>query len=84
VAVERLRRAVGKPDEVLQAKHLRVSRLPILRPAGHLEVHGARNKSKSHYRYQARQHENAEEWTAAITRRKRNCYRTDRSAEGSP
>ena len=36
----------------------------------YLEVHGTRNKSKSDGRDQAKQDENAKEWTAAMTRQK--------------
>jgi hypothetical protein len=84
VAVEILWRAAGKRDELLQAKHLLAWRLPVLRPVGYLEVHGTRNKNKYHYKYLARQDENALGWTAAITRQRRNYHRTNRNAEDSP
>jgi hypothetical protein len=84
VAVEIFGRAAGKQDEALQAKRLLGWRLTVSRPVGYLEVHGTHNKSKYHYRYQAPQDENASGSTAAITRQKRNCHRTNRNAEDSP
>ena len=84
MAGEILWRAAGKRDELLQAKHLLAWRLPVSRPVGYLEVHGTRNKSKYHYKYQARQDENASGWTAAITGQRRNYHRTNRNAEDSP
>ena len=67
MAVEILRRAAGKQDEVHQVKHSRAWDSPISRTVGCSGVHGTRNKSKYRYKYQARQDENALGWTAAIT-----------------